>query len=133
MLDSLEAWRRESVQKSYQITEKIGALDMQLQNTQQFVSKIHGDEYWNKLRDLFTQISSKVHQLSRSHSIVASLRYDCMDIRQEAIRAAHTQTFHWVYQPHAHNTSSQSMDIGFAEWLQHGTGIYWVTGKPGKC
>ena len=120
------------MQTSYGITAQIQDLDIQLQATQKGVSNLHGDGFWKRLDDCFSQLALKVHEVSRSHMIVASLRYECMQMRQNAIKDAHGETFAWVYNDDNHETSGSRPYSGFAQWLQRGCGIYWVTGKPGK-
>lgn len=132
------------MQAEYEITAQIQALDLQLQATQARVLNLQGDTYWKRLQDCFSQLSSEIHQVSQSHAIIASLRYECMHTRQSAIRDAHKKTFSWLYShddldslddldglDNADSLDAQS-GTGFAEWLQDGSGIYWITGKPGE-
>jgi hypothetical protein len=135
-LDLLEDWKIQNMQAGYKITAQIQALDAQLQATQKRISDTHSDGFRTKLHDQFSELTSKVRHLSQCHTVIASLRYECMEIRQDAIRDAHKRTFDWMFDPHGSNLpvqrSKQGSKIGFTEWLQHGSGIYWVTGKPGE-
>lgn len=45
----LEEWRKENVDADYQITNQIQALDAQLRDCQQHISRIFDDSYWTKL------------------------------------------------------------------------------------
>lgn len=52
-----------------------------------------------------------------------------MSNRYEAVHDAHPTTFDWVFDnPVSLNPSCN--DLG--EWLESGSGIYWVSGKPGS-
>lgn len=132
LLDMLESWKKKNLQADYKITDQIRALNIQLQDVQKNFSHIHDDVYWTKLHEHFFQISTKVRKVSQCHTIIASLRYECMEVRHDAIRDAHKRTFDWMYTPHGYGTSVQQPNTGLAEWLQSGSGIYWVTGKPGE-
>ncbi|KAF4632438.1 hypothetical protein G7Y89_g5698 [Cudoniella acicularis] len=49
--------------------------------------------------------------------------------RHEDIAEAHKKTFEWLYQ---HAECYNKPWDNFLEWLQNGTGIYWVNGKAGS-
>ncbi|KAH6865513.1 hypothetical protein BKA58DRAFT_413238 [Alternaria rosae] len=132
LIDLLEDWKKKNIQTGYGITSQIQALDSQLQATQKRISALHCDAFWKKLHDRFCQLSSEVHRASQCHMIIASLRYECMHIRQSAIRDAHQRTFAWMYNNSIPDIGASNSDIRFAQWLQHGSGIYWITGKPGS-
>jgi hypothetical protein len=52
--------------------------------------------------------------------IVASLNYDTRPVRHSAVAQAHKDTFQWAF------------DSRLSHWLRSGSGIFWVSGKPGK-
>lgn len=43
--------------------------------------------------------------------------------RYEDIAAAYRQTFRWIY---------EKPELKFVDWLEAGTGVYWITGKAGS-
>lgn len=55
-------------------------------------------------------------------AILQSLRFDNLFRRRNDIQEAHSHTFTWVHRP----------DLHFAEWLETGDGVYWVTGDAGS-
>jgi len=114
----------------YGITAQIQALDTELQDIQERVANLHGDSFWERLEDYFSRFSSEVHLVYQCHVIIASLRYECMQLRQSAIRDAHRKTFAWIHSDCTPGTSRPNER--FAEWLRGGDGIYWITGKPGE-
>lgn len=132
LLGLVEKWKNRNVEAGYKTTEQIRALDIQLQDVQKQLSHIHNDGYWKNLHDHFSRISSKVQQMSKCHTIIESLRYDCIQVRQDAIKIAHRRTFDWIFNSQQLQCSDRRSKIAFTEWLQNGSGIYWVTGKPGK-
>jgi hypothetical protein len=61
--------------------------------------------------------------------ILQSLRFPLMVDREEEIHQAERATFEWIYR----DPRSEDMPWdNFAEWLQHGDNLYWITGKPGS-
>lgn len=60
--------------------------------------------------------------------ILATLWFRRIDERRESISEAHFQTLQWVFEP---PTLDYPWD-DLVEWLSHGTGIYWVSGKAGS-
>ena len=55
-------------------------------------------------------------------SLLAWLAFAEISDRRQKIKKAHQDTFEWIFEPG--NTT------GFAEWLQTGDGIFWISGKP---
>jgi hypothetical protein len=131
-MDILAVWEQTNVQLSYKVTGQIQDLDVRLQDIQKHVSYIHHDVQWTKIYGHLSEITAKVQRLSKVHTILATLRYEYMDLREEWIKDAHIRTFDWVYQPPSSHTSDPQSHIDYVNWLQHGEGIYWITGKPGE-
>ena len=52
--------------------------------------------------------------------IVASLNYDSRPVRHGSVPQAHKDTFQWAF------------DSRLSQWLRCGSGIFWVSGKPGS-
>ncbi|PMD45669.1 hypothetical protein L207DRAFT_452788 [Hyaloscypha variabilis F] len=67
---------------------------------------------------------SKVEEM-----ILQSLRFPTMEDRYEEIKEAHAKTFEWIFEK-SNDTNRQWDD--FSDWLQHGEGIYWISGKAGS-
>ncbi|KAI4643120.1 hypothetical protein J4E93_007189 [Alternaria ventricosa] len=130
LVDLLDDFKVQNRRLGYRITSQIQALDSQLQGIQKDVSTLRGNGVWGTLNDAFSGFSSEVHLVSRCHVLIASLRYDFMQVRQSAIRDAHTRTFAWMYSPGMRDTLVLQSGTGFTQWLQRSSGIYWVTGKP---
>jgi hypothetical protein len=60
--------------------------------------------------------------------IIQELSFPEMKQRQLDIKEAHYETFKWVYTPsHSHPSPAH-----FTEWLEHGAGTFWISGKPGS-
>jgi hypothetical protein len=62
--------------------------------------------------------------------ILEKLSYADLWDRRQAIHKAHESTFRWILlkQPPMEKASWNSL----VDWLQHGTGVYWINGKAGS-
>jgi len=59
------------------------------------------------------------------------LRFPSIDDRRDAITEAHQDTFQWVLSPASSTRYSRFPGSDFVEWLQKGSGVYWIQGKMG--
>ena len=98
----------------------------------------HGEERDLTVTKSLTELSSKLDHLTdfvwkstTEHHILDSLSDMGMTARYEKIMDAHAQTFEWIFQDYTRHTDLHYGDT-FIEWLIHGTGIFWVTGKAGS-
>lgn len=80
------------------------------------------------VRDLMAKLALSERDMTREHQIVSSLPYEHHLDRYQSITPAHKKTFSWVFHPA--NTSSESKRL--VQWLRHGQGVFWITGKPGS-
>jgi hypothetical protein len=59
--------------------------------------------------------------------LLQSLHFDSIGSRQSGIQSRvgdYGSSFEWIFEP--------SQAHGFHEWLRTGTGIFWISGKPGS-
>ncbi|KAK4213918.1 hypothetical protein QBC37DRAFT_463011 [Rhypophila decipiens] len=79
----------------------------------------------SSIKNLYTQ----TERMKAEQNILSSLDYNKRHFRHEAIPKAHQQTFGWVF------TSQDDAHLGggnLLKWLRKGSGIFWVSGKPGS-
>ncbi|CZR70076.1 uncharacterized protein PAC_19977 [Phialocephala subalpina] len=62
-------------------------------------------------------------------SLLWDLSYSTMSSRYEAVLEAYPETFEWVFQSSVQEQLSWS---NLSDWLQTGTGVYWINGKAGS-
>lgn len=62
-------------------------------------------------------------------ALLGSLEFPTMMVRQEEIAEAHKQTFAWIFQDEHSGTAKWT---NFVQWLQSGSGVYWINGKAGS-
>ncbi|KAF2121231.1 hypothetical protein BDV96DRAFT_537854 [Lophiotrema nucula] len=68
----------------------------------------------------------------KERQILESLRFDTMRHRYHAITDAHRHTFEWLFRPPIDLSGEPSIQTHFSDWLTRGSGVYWVSGKPGS-
>src|SRR4051812_19437774 len=62
-------------------------------------------------------------------SIVSSLFYDTISSRHEPIPEAHARIFQWLLGGKSKDKSKRPVLL---DWLRRGSGLYWISGKPGS-
>ncbi|KAK3314328.1 hypothetical protein B0H66DRAFT_461305, partial [Apodospora peruviana] len=62
-------------------------------------------------------------RIERERSIIKSLQFPQIRERESVLPEAHQSTFEWSFDRGQTNLS---------QWLTHGTGIYWISGKAGS-
>jgi adenylate kinase family enzyme len=69
------------------------------------------------------QLKERIEELGLiqiNNDFLCSLYFPCIDHRYEAIPKNYVNTFKWIYDiPH------------FRDWMERGSGIFWIHGKPG--
>ncbi|KAI0465992.1 hypothetical protein F4859DRAFT_498970 [Xylaria cf. heliscus] len=83
------------------------------------------DDEFCLLTEKVSQLALTERSLVREEAILRSLDYVQRPVRYETIPDAHKRTFSWIF-------DRGLASHGFAEWLESGKGIYWITGKPGS-
>lgn len=90
------------------------------------------NEFHVRLRELFieeAQARRETRELHVKLSLLKSLGFPTMAMRQEIIPEAHQRTFEWIFRdPVAHHKPWSN----FYQWLNCGSGIYWINGKAGS-
>jgi NACHT domain len=77
-----------------------------------------------------TEVTNSWNEHNRIQDmILQSLRFPTMNDRYETIKAAHAKTFEWIFRKFEGNDKPWD---DFSDWLQHGEGIYWISGKAGS-
>jgi hypothetical protein len=80
---------------------------------------------------IFLNLSEQVRKAvtyAAERLIIQELSFKEMKQRQLDIKEAHYHTFKWVFTP----SSSHPSPTHFTEWLEHGDGTFWISGKPGS-
>ncbi|KAL8321820.1 hypothetical protein RB593_004074 [Gaeumannomyces tritici] len=94
-------------------------------------------------KDLEIICASSTRQRISEHEVVQALHFDARPMRQESIPEAHKKTFRWLfgstadnqgdweawYRPSHKTVATESLLL---RWLRKGSGVYWVSGKPGS-
>lgn len=92
------------------------------------------------LDQLLRKFSAAEDLRSKLQRFMASLQFEARARRQEAIPEAHKRTFRWLLSDentedktlHVPTKDNGQRRIKFSQWLESGSGIFWVSGKPGS-
>ncbi|XXH03714.1 hypothetical protein Hte_010120 [Hypoxylon texense] len=76
-------------------------------------------------------VAAVAEQNRREQGILRSLWFRTIDDRRYSVALPHSQTLRWALEPRATEEDDTGWD-NLSEWLQTGTGIYWVSGKAGS-
>jgi len=85
----------------------------------------------DRLSQSLSEFVQTSDELAKEQNILRSLRFESMNIRLSAIAEAHKKTFNWIFDAHSDADDPRSQ-IKFRDWLKHGDGVYWVSGKAGS-
>jgi hypothetical protein len=69
------------------------------------------------------QLKERIEELNSiriNNSFLSSLYFPCLGHRYEAIPEHYANTFKWIYDIHR-----------FQDWMERGSGVFWIHGKPG--
>ncbi|KAI9147111.1 nacht nucleoside triphosphatase [Paramyrothecium foliicola] len=95
----------------------------------------------SSLEAMMSKVSLAEETIVREHAILRSLSFESRTARYIAIPEAHRETFQWVFcSEGATDTIPGIQDVElFHEnrrklgiWLKEGSGVFWVSGKPGS-
>lgn len=81
------------------------------------------------LNDVIADSAEQTLTLACQEHILNILWFRRMRDRKNGVDAAHQQTFQWSLEPPNHKVATWD-DI--PAWLQHSSGIYWMSGKAGS-
>jgi len=75
------------------------------------------------------QVEQEMTMLMTENGILGSLDFPSILDRHEDVEIAHSKTFEWIFKDSQVGDKSWN---NFVEWLQRGTGLYWINGKAGS-
>ncbi|KAK8140239.1 DNA damage-inducible protein 1 [Apiospora sp. TS-2023a] len=118
--------------------EQLGELSEAVQavrlSVQELKSRVWSGETL-KEEDNIALITSTIQDLSlternyrKENRVLGSLNYSARTTRREAIPKAYEKTFQWALERQCTNEKNES----FMEWLEHGNGPFWISGRPGS-
>jgi hypothetical protein len=79
---------------------------------------------WSVLERIAVDIQARQRQIS----LLESLRYTSMKMRENSISHAYVGTYGWMFDS---VDEAVHLNAGFVDWLCSNDDIFWVTGKPG--
>ena len=82
------------------------------------------------LQNQMSQLTIAKADVAKEHTILKSLGFESRAVRYSSVTEAHHQTFGWVFREVCDLEDQSSGNL--LTWLQEGSGIFWVSGKPGS-
>ena len=82
-----------------------------------------------KTRELVVSKNANTMDEIFTQRLLSSLSFDGMYERQEAVKAAHQDTFRWILDQEG---KAFRGNVNLVDWLEHGAGVFWIEGKPGS-
>lgn len=86
----------------------------------------------NKIQEAISNFSCRLKSFNVAQAIQESLEFESIHYRYSYIAEAHRRTYEWIFTSKARSVDGTNRDVGFSTWLEHGSGLYWITGKPGE-
>ncbi|KAH0843180.1 hypothetical protein FOPE_07819 [Fonsecaea pedrosoi] len=130
-LQSLEDARTQYLEIDSTSLQRLDPMLESLLNLVQSTQDITG-EHLTRIDQRLRSSDHEAESLRKGTTILKSLIFERMAARYSAIAEAHKDTFKWIFEPSRWASSDPRSGIRFHEWLTHGEGIYWVSGKPGS-
>ncbi|KAI3325791.1 hypothetical protein HD806DRAFT_521287 [Xylariaceae sp. AK1471] len=102
------------------------------------VSFSHGipkTQYPSHVLELEKQMQNlcvSANDIQKQQAILDTLSFDSRTIRHQAIPEAHPGTFKWALATDGLDEEDRQDAMKLLHWLQHGEGIFWITGRPGS-
>ncbi|KAF5667262.1 2-hydroxyacylsphingosine 1-beta-galactosyltransferase [Fusarium heterosporum] len=81
------------------------------------------------LASQMSALSFATKYTSQQQTVIHSLSFKNRQARHEKISEAHVQTFRWTFEK---GQDEEAAGLGLHKWLNHGSGVFWVSGKPGS-
>lgn len=86
---------------------------------------------------MMRQSSLSEAKVRKELDVIRSLSFKTRQFRYNAICDAHHETFRWVFAPPQDRETHLSIkprecQTKLLKWLEHGNGVFWVSGKPGS-
>ncbi|GAW13640.1 hypothetical protein ANO14919_030270 [Xylariales sp. No.14919] len=92
-------------------------------------------QYPSHVTELEKQMQSlcvNANDIQKQQAILDTLTFDSRIVRHQAIPEAHPGTFQWAFPTEDLGEEERQDGAKLLHWLQQGTGIFWVTGRPGS-
>ncbi|KAJ3547226.1 hypothetical protein NM208_g1623 [Fusarium decemcellulare] len=137
----LAALRRESQLLGARHSEQLSHMQKMLQNIEKDRNSTEDastvSTELNSLEQMMRQFSLSKSSIRMELDIIRSLNFKTRQSRHDAIPDAHRETFRWVFTSSKNRKSEkrekqQQFETRLLKWLEHGDGVFWVSGKPGS-
>ncbi|KAM0430101.1 hypothetical protein ACHAPT_006107 [Fusarium lateritium] len=121
--------------KLNEITKAINEMKFQASLNRESCSQQHDTvrRKFADLSDMLLDAAENARRVSIQQMVLRGLYFKSMQVRHQTIAKAHEKTFRWILE-HQINKETEELTHAstFAQWLETGNGIYWISGKAGS-
>jgi hypothetical protein len=105
--------------------DKLQAIEQQarLNSEQHMAAMLACQSLIDRLSSSFQMVKQQDMEMAKMEALLDGLQFPEMLRREEAIHDAHIHTFSWIF--------DEESSV-FKDWLENGTGIFWINGKAGS-
>ncbi|KAK8859533.1 nacht nucleoside triphosphatase [Apiospora arundinis] len=109
--------------------EEVERLLRELQTSRPAVLKVFSQADIAEVEGRMRDLNIGTNDQEKQQAIIGSLNFANRPARHGAIPAAHAKTFQWAFDT---NCDEGKNCKGLMSWLRSGSGIFWVSGRPGS-
>lgn len=114
------------------VQEIIKALDSGQTAVKNLVAN-HSREIQDHFDDRFESFTRSITDHDEHQRFLESLFFPEINSRQEQIPEVFRQTCRWIFDTSTGERRGRDEPLhNFHDWLEHGEGVYWISGKPGS-
>ncbi|KAF2439909.1 hypothetical protein P171DRAFT_421174 [Karstenula rhodostoma CBS 690.94] len=114
------------------VSEKLDKITSTLNLISERFSTMDRSESSSELEDATKKWKLPIEKSFKTFRILQSLTFPTMTVRHSAIMEAHGQTFEWIFKSAGLPAEDHRSGVRFSSWLEQGSGLYWIKGKPGS-
>ncbi|KAJ4288662.1 hypothetical protein N0V90_011899 [Kalmusia sp. IMI 367209] len=132
LIDTLNTLSQDNGYRHTDLVGNIERIASRLRSVEASISSSTGHSLSDEICCKFLELCDIYKNAAESREILATLQFDYMRARHEAIHEAHERTFEWIFRTKQLEPSDPRASVRFLEWLENGDGIFWIAGKPGS-
>ncbi|KAF5000640.1 hypothetical protein FDECE_11177 [Fusarium decemcellulare] len=129
--DTLETTLVDVSEKSNGLIKQIDSMELKLDRA------VDNDSVWleriKKLQELFEASDSTIKEIN-CYRILKAIAFKDIKVRHKQVAYVELaeNTFEWMVKDEAVPSSQKRLQQSFRNWLEHGEGIFHISGKPGS-
>ena len=141
--DNLASFRSESRRLGLEQAARLESMESMLKKLSNLprgidTKTISAAQQLSEIEHMMARVNLSERDIGNQLRIMRTLTFQTRTVRHDAIPLAHKRTFQWVFKGGSNVTwpeQEKTVDaesVGLLDWLTHGDGTFWVSGKPGS-